>query len=376
VIYLSNNPESNLFKGKSLVIGGSHQISNFNSASYFGDLSAVLLQNMPFWGHIFRTPELSIALMDKWEEKIEKMANATIKDNVSNIAGVPSWTMVLMNRILEITGADNIHEVWPKLELFMHGGVSFDPYRKQFNRLFPAASMKYLETYNASEGFFGLQDDPGSNDMLLMLDYGIYYEFIPMNQWDSDDPEVLSLEEVNTNENYAMVISTSAGLWRYKIGDTVKFTSTYPFKIQITGRTRHFINAFGEEVIIENADKALQKACQITGAEVVEYTAAPVFMNEGTSGRHQWLIEFDSEPKSLEYFIEILDNTLKANNSDYEAKRYKDMALIKPDLVVLKKGTFYKWLKSKNKLGGQHKVPRLSNNRVIAEEILELNQEG
>ncbi len=372
-MYFINNPHSKLFKGKSLVIGGSHQVSNYNSDSYFGDLSAVLLQNMPFWVHVLRTPDLSIALMDEWEEKLEKMAEATINDSVSNIAGVPSWTLVLMNRILEITGANNIHEVWPKLELFMHGGVSFDPYREQFKKLFPDPSMKYLETYNASEGFFSIQDDPESDDMLLMLDYGVFYEFIPMSDWNSDNPRVLPLEEVELSENYAIVISTSAGLWRYKIGDTVKFTSINPFKIKITGRTKHFINAFGEEVIIDNADKALKKACQLTNANVAEYTAAPKFMKAGEQGSHQWLIEFANPPENLEYFMEVLDNTLKANNSDYEAKRYKDLALVRPELVVVEKGTFYKWMKSNNKLGGQHKVPRLSNNRDIVEEILKLN---
>ncbi len=371
--YLSNNPDSKLFKGKSLVIGGSHQISNYNSDSYFGDLSAVLLQNMPFWVHILRTPDLSIALMDEWEEKIEKMAEATIKENVSNIAGVPSWALVLMNRILEMTGAKDIHEVWPNLELFMHGGVSFDPYRQQFKALFPKPSMNYLETYNASEGFFGIQDDPQHDDMLLMLDYGVYYEFIPMSDWNSNKPKVFPLEEVEMGENYAIVISTSAGLWRYKIGDTVKFTSLKPYKIKITGRTKHFINAFGEELIIDNADKALQKASQLTKADIAEYTAAPIFMNEGEKGAHQWLIEFSSPPDSIEHFIEILDNTLKANNSDYEAKRYKNLALAKPELVLVKKGTFHKWMKSNNKLGGQHKVPRLSNDRDIVEEILKLN---
>ena len=375
VMYYSNYPDSPLFKGKSLVIGGSHQISNYNSDSYFGDLSAVLLQNMPFWGHILRTPELSIALMDEWEEKIEKMADATIKENVSNIAGVPSWTLVLMNRILEKTGADHIHEVWPRLELFMHGGVSFEPYRQQFMKLFPNKSMNYLETYNASEGFFSIQDDPGRDDMLLMLDYGVFYEFIPMAEWESDNPRVIPIEEVEIGENYAIIISTSAGLWRYKIGDTVKFTSLRPYKIKITGRTKHFINAFGEEVIIDNADKALHKASQITGANIAEYTAAPVFMKEGVSARHQWLIEFANPPRNLEYFTEILDNTLKANNSDYEAKRYKDLALHRPEVIVLKNGSFYKWLKAKNKLGGQHKVPRLSNNRQIVEEILKIDQE-
>jgi len=373
VMYLKNYPESNIFKGKSLVIGGSHQVSNFNSDAYFGDLSAVLLQNMPFWTHILRTPDLSIALMNEWEEKIEKMADATINESVSNIAGVPSWTLVLLNRILEKTGAGNIHEVWPKLELFMHGGVSFEPYRQQFSKLIPSGTMRYMETYNASEGFFGIQDEPEKDDMLLMLDYGIFYEFIPMDEWESDDPKSIPLEDVRAGENYAMIITTSAGLWRYKIGDTVKFTSLSPYKIKITGRTKHFINAFGEELIIDNADKAIKKASQLTGAHIIEYTAAPVFMKDGEKGRHQWLIEFTRHPGNFEYFIEILDNTLKANNSDYEAKRYKDLALLRPEVIVLKPGLFYQWMKSNNKLGGQHKVPRLSNDRKIVEDLLKLN---
>ena len=354
-----------------MVIGGSHQISSFNSDSYFGDLSAVLLQNMPTWGHIFRTPDLSIALMDEWEEKIEKMAEVTIRQNVTNIGGVPSWTLVLLNRILEITKADNIKEVWPKLEVFMHGGVSFEPYREQFNKII-ADPMVYMETYNASEGFFGIQDDPHKKDMLLMLDYGVFYEFIPVDQLESDNPKALSLADVETGQNYAMLITTSGGLWRYLIGDTVRFTSISPFKIQITGRTRHFMNAFGEEIIIDNAETALRKACNYSHAEITEYTASPVYMKDSKAGRHQWLIEFSKPPENLDFFVELLDNALKATNSDYESKRYKSIALHKPEVIIVPKGTFYKWMKARGKLGGQHKVPRLSNNRIIVEEILEI----
>ena len=371
ILYYSNYPDAGLFKGKGLVIGGSHQISSYNSDSFFGDLSAVLLQNMPTWGHIFRTPDLSIALMDEWEEKIEKMAEVTIRQNVTNISGVPSWTLVLLNRILEITGADNIREVWPKLEVFMHGGVSFEPYREQFRKLI-ADPMAYMETYNASEGFFGIQDDPRTNDMLLMLDYGVFYEFIPMNQIASDNPKALPLTEVKTGKNYAMVITTSGGLWRYLIGDTVRFTSLKPFRIQITGRTRHFMNAFGEEIIIDNAETALRKACSHSPAEITEYTAAPVYMKGKEAGRHQWLIEFSTPPENLGFFEELLDNALKSTNSDYEAKRYKSIALHKPEVIAVPKGTFYQWMKKHDKLGGQHKVPRLSNNRLLVEEILEI----
>lgn len=375
VLYYSNYPDAGLFKGKGLVIGGSHQISNFNSDSYFGDLSAVLLQNMPTWGHIFRTPDLSIALMDEWEEKIEKMAEVTAQQNVTNISGVPSWTLVLMNRILEITGKSDIREVWPKLEVFFHGGVSFEPYREQYHNII-SGKMMYVETYNASEGFFGVQDDPRSKDMLLMLDYGIFYEFIPQQEIHKTDPKAIPLADVKTGVNYAMVITTTGGLWRYLIGDTVEFTSLNPYKIRITGRTKHFINAFGEEVIIENAEKALKKACQNTGAEIREYTAGPVFMSDGSAGRHQWVIEFSKEPSSIEFFTELLDNALKAVNSDYEAKRYKDMALLKPEVIAVKESCFYNWMKKRGKLGGQHKVPRLSNDRQYIEEILEVNNQS
>lgn len=374
VLYYSNYPDASLFKGKGLVIGGSHQISNFNSDSYFGDLSAVLLQNMPTWGHIFRTPDLSIALMDEWEEKIEKMAEVTSQQNVTNIAGVPSWTLVLINKILEITGKSDLRDVWPKLEAFFHGGVSFNPYREQFKNLI-SDPMVYMETYNASEGFFAIQDDPRREDMLLMLDYGIFYEFIPGDEFDAEFPNAIPLAEVELGKTYALVITTLGGLWRYKIGDTVKITSIDPYKVRITGRTKHFINAFGEELIIDNAEKALKNACQNTGAEIREYTAAPVFMEKGKAGRHQWLIEFSKAPDSLEYFAESLDNALKATNSDYEAKRYKDIALDKPDIMAVKDGCFYQWMKQKGKLGGQHKIPRLANERSFAEEILELNSQ-
>lgn len=371
-LYYSNYPDASLFKGKSLVIGGSHQISNFNSDAFFGDLSAVLLQNMPTWVNIFRTPDLSIALMDEWEEKIEKMAEVTAQQNVTNISGVPSWTLVLINKVLEITGKSDLREVWPKLETFFHGGVSFDPYREQFKARI-SDPMVYMETYNASEGFFGIQDDPRYKDLLLMLDYGVFYEFIAQEEFDSEYPMAIPLSEVETDKNYAMVITTLGGLWRYKIGDTVKFTSLKPYKIQITGRTRHFMNAFGEELIIDNAEKALRKACTNTGAEIREYTAAPVFMKDGKAGKHQWLIEFSTAPDNLEFFTESLDNALKATNSDYEGKRYRDIALHRPDIVVIKEGCFYLWLKKKGKLGGQHKIPRLANERKFVEEILEIN---
>ncbi|MBT3244545.1 MAG: GH3 auxin-responsive promoter family protein [Bacteroidetes bacterium] len=375
ILYHNNNPQSSLLKGKGLVIGGSHQISSFNADSYFGDLSAVLLQNMPGWAHFFRTPDLSIALMDEWEEKIEKMAEVTIQQNVTNISGVPSWTLVLLNRILEITGTTNIREVWPKLEVFMHGGVSFKPYREQFKNII-AGPMNYVETFNASEGFFGIQDDPDKNDMLLMLDYSVFYEFIPIEQMDNDDPIVYPLSDVEVGKNYAMVISTSGGLWRYLIGDTVRFTSTFPFKIIITGRTRHFMNAFGEEIIVDNAEVALRKACKNSLAEITEYTAAPVYMEGTKAGRHQWLIEFSKAPENLGFFEELLDNALKATNSDYEAKRYKSIALHQPEVISLPRGTFYRWMKEKGKLGGQHKVPRLSNERSFVNEILEIIQKS
>lgn len=369
-LYFCNNPETQLFNGKLLTLGGSHQLNSNASDSFYGDLSAILIQNLPFWIQLFRTPERSIALMDEWEEKIERIARTTMNENVTNIAGVPSWTLVLLKRILEISGKKDLTEVWPNLELFVHGAVNFSPYREQFRQLIPSGQMNYLETYNASEGFFGIQDQPNSEEMLLMLDYGIYYEFLPMSEWDKDHPETLTLDQVKTGENYAIIITTNAGLWRYKIGDTITFTSLNPFRIRITGRTMHFINAFGEEVIIDNAEKALAVACKSSGAIIKDYTAAPVYFSEEHGGAHEWLIEFEKAPVDLNDFTVYLDNALKEINSDYEAKRYKDKVLNMPIVKSLPNKTFYNWMKSREKLGGQHKVPRLANHRNYVDEIL------
>ncbi len=370
-LFINNRPETKVFAGKGLSIGGSHQINHLNPDTFYGDVSAVIIQNLPFWAQIIRTPKLEIALMDKWEEKIEKMAETTIRENVTSLSGVPTWTVLLLQRILEKTGKNNILEVWPNLEVFLHGAVAFGPYKSLFQDLIPSEAMGYMEIYNASEGFFGIEDIMGSKDMLLMLDYGIYYEFIAMEDIGKEQPKTISLGEVELHKNYAMVISTNAGLWRYLIGDTVKFTSLYPFRIKISGRTKHFINAFGEELIIENADQAIAKATETTGAEINNYTAAPVYLSEKAGG-HEWLIEFEKEPSDFDLFIEILDQTLKEVNSDYEAKRHKNLALVKPQVKKLPQGTFYNWLKTKGKLGGQYKIPRLSNNREILEEILTL----
>jgi len=371
-IYCNNRPDAKMFTGKSLVLGGSHQINQLSPDSFYGDLSAVIIKNLPFWAEMLRTPDMSIALMDNYEEKIEKMARATIEVNVTNIAGVPTWTIVLAKRILEITGKQNLMEVWPHLELYVHGAVNFEPYREQFRKLIPNDDMYYLETYNASEGFFGIQDQSDSSDLLLMLDYGIYYEFIPMEEVDKEYPQTLSLNEVEIDKNYAIVISTNAGLWRYMIGDTVKFTSLNPYRLKITGRTKHFINAFGEEVIIDNAEKALNKACADTNSQIRDYTACPIYFKGNEAGAHEWIIEFEKKPKEFERFIDILDNTLREVNSDYDAKRFKDMALKRPKVHLAPDGTFYKWLKNKGKLGGQHKVPRLANDRKYVDEILEI----
>ncbi len=374
VMYFNEHlyPDNRVLKGKGLIIGGSHKINNFNNESYFGDLSAILIENIPFYAEFFRTPKASIALMDNWEEKLEQMAHATIKENVTNISGVPSWTLVLIKRILEITGAANIMEVWPNLELFIHGGVSFTPYRSQYQQLIPNPEMHYLETYNASEGFFGIQDDPNDPAMMLMLDYGIFYEFIPMSEFSNPNPTTLRINEVKPGENYAVVISTNGGLWRYIIGDTVQFTRTYPHKFLITGRTRHFINAFGEELIVDNAEKALKAACAKSCAEINEYTVAPVYMELNKQGAHEWLIEFEKEPSDMDYFTYMLDEALKSVNSDYEAKRFKNYTLDMPIVHSVEKGTFHKWLQLKGKLGGQHKIPRLSNNRDYVDEVLKM----
>jgi hypothetical protein len=371
-MYCDNRPNARIFTGKCLVLGGSHQINQLNTDSCYGDLSAVLIKNLPFWAEFYRTPDMSIALMDNFEDKVEKIARATIDVNVTNIAGVPTWNLVLAKRILEITGKNNLLEVWPNLEFYFHGAVNFNPYREQFKKLIPSDNMYYLETYNASEGFFGIQDQPNSEEMLLMLDYGIYYEFLPMEDLHSENPKTLRLDQVQLNKNYALIISTNAGLWRYMIGDTIKFTSLSPHRIQITGRTKHFINAFGEELIIDNAEKGLAKACLETHAIIRDYTACPIYFEGDKVGGHEWIIEFEQKPDDVEKFTDLLDQTLREVNSDYDAKRFKDMALRRPLLHLAADGTFYHWMKNRGKLGGQHKVPRLANDRAYVDEILKL----
>ena len=368
-LYYNINNESDLLTGKSLVIGGSHQISKVNEEIQYGDLSAVLLQNSPFWGQWIRTPELSIALMDEWEGKIEQLAQSTIGENVTSIAGVPTWTMILIKRILEITGKATLKEVWPNLELYGHGGVSFTPYREQFKKLIGEGVM-YLDIYNASEGFFAAQNDPNEEGMLLLLEHGIFYEFMPVEEYGKENPLTIGLNEVALGKNYALVISTNCGLWRYLIGDTIQFVRLFPFKIKVTGRLKQFINAFGEELIADNADKAIAMACEKTGLVVNDYTAAPIYFGDETKGAHEWLIEFDVMPETVDAFAYELDCALKQVNSDYEAKRYKDIALVMPIVHALDKTVFHEWLRRKGKLGGQHKVPRLSNNRIYVDEIL------
>ncbi len=375
VMYIYENlyPENRVFKGKGLIIGGSHKINNFNNESYYGDLSAILIENMPFYADFLRTPKASIALMENWDEKLQLMAEATINENVTSISGVPSWTLVLIKRILDMTGKKHLVDVWPNLELFVHGGVSFAPYQSQYINIIGKPDMHYIETYNASEGFFGIQDDPADQAMLLMLDLGIFYEFIPADEIGKPNPQVLTIADVKTGVNYALVISTNGGLWRYIIGDTIKFTHTYPHKFVITGRIRHFINAFGEELIIDNAEKALKIACEKTGALIHEYTAGPIYMEVGKNGGHQWLIEFEKEPENLDYFTYLLDEALKNINSDYEAKRFNNYTLNLPHIISIKRGTFFKWLEMKGKLGGQNKIPRLANNRQYIDEILNIH---
>jgi len=369
-IYCNNNADTKIFSGKGLILGGSLQDNELDSESQCGDVSAVMMQNMPFLAQFIRTPDLSVSLLEDWEEKIEKICELTINENVSNIVGVPTWTLVLLKKICEKTGKRNLMEIWPNLELYVHGGVSFTPYKEQFQQLLQSKELQYYETYNASEGFFGIQDRADADDMLLMLDYGIFYEFLPLEDLNNDHPRTLQLDEVEVDKNYALILSTNAGLWRYTIGDTIKFTSINPFKIQVTGRTKHFINAFGEEVIVDNTERALTLACQKTGAVVKEYTVAPVYITGHDKGCHEWLIEFETPPNDLAHFTTILDDSLKDINSDYEAKRFKDIALKMPIIHSIEKGTFYNWLKSKGKLGGQYKVPRLANDRKYVDELL------
>jgi len=369
--YYNNFPSSNLLTGKSLVVGGSHQLNQLNEEIQYGDLSAVLMQNTPFWGHWLRTPELSVALMDNWETKIETLAQSTAKENVTSLAGVPTWTLILLKRILEITNKKKIIDVWPNLELYINGGVSFVPYREQFENII-GKPINYLEIYNASEGFFAGQECPTLDGMTLFTEHGVFYEFMPVEEYGKTKPKTIGLDKVEVEKNYALIISTTGGLWRYLIGDTVKFTSINPYRIKVTGRLKHYINAFGEEVIVDNTDKAIAIASQKTQSVVTDYTAAPVYFSEYKNGAHEWLIEFEQEPESLEAFVFELDNALKEQNSDYEAKRFKNIALEMPQIKKLPLGTFNQWLQKKNQVGGQHKIPRLSNERKIIEDILSI----
>jgi len=369
--YINNNPKTQLFTGKGLRLGGSSEVYQDNG-SYFGDLSAIIIENMPFWADFSSAPSQEVALMSNWETKMDAIIDETINENITSLAGVPSWMLVLLNRVLERTGKDNILEVWPNLEVYFHGGVNFNPYREQYKKMIPKKEFKYYEIYNASEGFFAIQDRNHSKELLLMLDYGIFYEFIPMSDYNGENSKTIPLSEVKKDIDYALIITTNGGLWRYLIGDTIRFTSLDPYRIKITGRTKHYINVFGEELNIENVEDALKMACEKTSATISDYTVGPIFMSGKEKGSHEWIIEFNNKPDSMSYFTEVLDNALKSINSDYEAKRYLNMTLMPPKVHQVKQGLFYSWLKKKNKLGGQHKVPRLSNTRDFLEELLEL----
>ncbi|TYB78359.1 GH3 auxin-responsive promoter family protein [Bizionia myxarmorum] len=371
-LYLNNNENSQLFTGKSLRLGGSKELYKENG-TVFGDLSAILIDNMPFWAEYSSTPSNKVSLMNNWEEKMQAIVDETIQENVTSLAGVPSWMLVLLNNVLETTGKDNLHDIWPNLEVYFHGGVSFLPYAAQYKNILPKKDFRYYEIYNASEGFFAIQDRNKSSELLLMLDYGIFYEFIPMDTYGTKDEKIIPLSQVQMHKNYAVIITTNAGLWRYKIGDTIRFTSINPYRIKVSGRTKHHINAFGEELIIENAEDALRKVCKKTKSEIIDYTAAPIFMEGREKGAHEWIIEFKTPPEDIHYFNELLDNALKSLNSDYEAKRYNNMTLNKPTIHVARERLFYDWLKANDKLGGQHKVPRLSNSRIYLEGLLKLN---
>lgn len=371
-LLIQNKPDTKIFEGKGLSIGGSLSTDSMNSQMLMGDVSAVVMKNLPIWAQMIRTPSLDVALMGDWDQKIEKMALETSQENVTSILGVPTWTLVLIEKILEITGKRSILEVWPNFEFLVHGAVAFGPYRDLFqSHIFPSSEVRFLEIYNASEGFFGIQDDLNKPDeMLLMLDYGIFYEFIPMGETGEEMDTIIPLEQVELGVNYAVVITTNSGLWRYKIGDTVRFSSVNPYRVKISGRTKHFINAFGEELIIENAERAMAKACRETGAEIKDYTAAPVYMDGGKRGSHEWVVEFSKAPKDLCTFAAVLDRSLREDNSDYDAKRSYDLVLGPPLIQVASQGTFYSWMRSRGKLGGQHKVPRLSNHREFIDGVL------
>lgn len=368
------NTNSKVFEGKSLSIGGTHGPNPWNPETSVGDVSAIIVQNLPLWAEYARAPAREIFLLPKWEEKIAQMLLTCADENITNLSGVPTWMVVVLQRMVEHTGKKNILEVWPNLEVFLHGAVAFDPYRDLFKQLIPKPDFHYLELYNASEGFFGIQDSPSRHDLLLLLDHGVFYEFVPIEELDRAHPIALTLDQVQLERNYALLISTNAGLWRYLIGDTIKFTSLSPFRFKITGRTKQFINAFGEELMVENADRAITEACKATEASIVDYTAAPKYLDgQGNKGGHEWLIEFERDPKDLALFAKVLDDTLRKVNSDYDAKRYQDIALQMPQVKPLPRGVFYAWLKSKQKLGGQHKVPRLSNDRKYVDEILDFS---
>ena len=371
-IYAHNNPGTRIFKGKALIMGGSTHVNEMapGSDSWYGDVSAVMMSNMPRLARMVSTPSMKILLMDEWEEKIQLIAEKTVKQNITQIIGVPTWTVVLIRKLFQMTGKDNLADIWPNLELYIHGGVSFTPYREQFNHLIRSEKMHYLEVYNASEGFFAVQYDLTSPDLLLMLDYGIYYEFAPLEELGSDHPKTVALSDVELGRNYALVISTNAGLWRYLVGDTIQFTSTDPYLIRVTGRVKHFINAFGEEVIIDNADEAIARASVATGALVRDYTAAPIYMSSSGKGGHEWIIEFERQPDDFKRFGALLDSELQAINSDYEAKRHKDIALASPVIHNAPTGLFYEWMRSRGKLGGQNKVPRLANDRKYVDDLL------
>jgi hypothetical protein len=373
--YYYNKPDARVFQGKGLIIGGSHRVNELSSNSYYGDLSAVLINNLPFIANQLATPELDVALMENWEQKLQKIIETTQEENVTNISGVPTWTLLVIKGLLEKTGKKNLLEVWPKLELYVHGGVSFDPFRKQFEKLISGKQMNYRETYNASEGFFGVQDSDGL-PMSLMLDYGIFYEFVPLEELEMDNPTTKWIDDVELETNYAVILNTNSGLWRYVLGDTIKFVSKNPYRFVITGRTKCYINTFGEELMVENAEKAITLAQERCQCVVEEYTAAPLQLEDGRLGRHQWAIAFSKAPDNLENFTKILDQALMEVNSDYEAKRQGDLALLLPEVISCKPNTFYNWLKKRDKLGGQNKVPKLSNNRKIIEEVIAINNEN
>lgn len=371
-IYCNNYTAHKIFKGKTLMLGGSHQISPLSDSMYEGDLSAIIVENLPFWVQFQRSPDKETALMSDWETKLNLMADQAIKEDITSLSGIPSWALVYANKVLEKTGKSNLHEVWPNLELYMHGGVNFKPYKSSFEKLFPNG-INYLESYNASEGFFGVQDDPLKDDMLLMLDYGIYFEFIPLENIHDESPKPLNLNQVNIAKDYALVITTNSGLWRYVIGDTIQFTQKDPYRFIISGRIKHFINSFGEELMVHNAEAALQYACESFDIELVEFTAAPKQISDANKGCHEWLIEFKERPKDLNSFINTLDIALKSLNSDYEAKRHKNLILKPPIVHIASKGLFFNWMRTRGKLGGQNKVPRLSNKRIYLDELLAMN---